>query len=196
MSTTAALPAALEAALARTDDLTAAFDDLMVALCDALSVDRCFLYLRDPDTGIGGVVACASVEDRWPDLRAAPTPEAPDLAVADPLMGWAHRMPGAIYVADIETAGADILDVEFERSGFGHRALVHAPVVDPWPEGGRLLGILEPCVFDTPRLWSPADRALVAAVQGRLSPLAARAIAHGWPGNASEGSSSSGNPAS
>ncbi len=176
--TPAAFPTEIELAFATPGGADAVFDALMAALCTALRADRCFLYLRDPATGWGAVVACAAVEDRWPDLRSDPAPEPPDLAVQDPLMAWAHRSATALFVDDVETAGPDVLDLDFERDGYGHRALVHAPIVDPWPDGA-LLGILEPCVFGAVRHWSEADRALVASVQIRLGPLVAASIASG-----------------
>jgi GAF domain-containing protein len=148
------------------------FASLMPAMVEALDCDRCFLYLRDPRTRRGGTVACASREDRWPDLRRPFEDEPDDLPTLDPLMGLAFRTPEAVFVEDIEAEGPDVLDLAFEREGFGHKALVHAPIYDD----GELVGILEPCTFGAEaHPWTPADRKLVAAVQARLGP-----VAGGW----------------
>jgi GAF domain-containing protein len=92
-----------------------------------------------------------------------------DIATKDPLMLLAFRTPEAVFVEDIETAGSDILNLTYEQEYFGHRALIHAPIYHE----GQLFGILEPCVFETPRVWTDSDRAIIAEVQTRLAPLAA-----------------------
>lgn len=166
---------AIDAAFAAPGGAVAVFDAAMAALGQALRADRCFLYLRDASAGVGAVVACWSAQDRWPDLRGDPAPEPEDLAEQDPLMAWAYRSPNALFVDDIETAGAEVLNVGLERDGFGHRALIHAPIV----VGERMLGILEPCVFEAPRTWTAADQVVVAAVQARLGPIALAAIDDG-----------------
>jgi GAF domain-containing protein len=160
------LPPEIEAAFEH-DDAQEVFDALMPVLCDALSADRCFLYLRDPTTARGGTVACWSPESRWPDVRGPFEPESDDHFTIDPMMGIASRDPVALFIADVETAGPEILNLEYERD-FGHRALIHAPVYDE----GELIGILEPCTFGDPHPWTEADRTLTAAVQERLGPVA------------------------
>jgi GAF domain-containing protein len=161
------LPPAIEAAFA-CEDPQAVFDALMPVLGSALSADRCFLYLRDGSTGRGGTVACWSADARWPDMRRPFEPEMADLMTIDPMMAIAARDPEALLIADVETAGPDILNLEFERSDYGHTALIHAPVYDE----GELIGILEPCTFGGPHPWSEDDRILTAAVQERLGPVA------------------------
>jgi GAF domain-containing protein len=161
------LPSDIEAAFAH-DDATATFDALMPAYCSAVAADRCFLYLRDASTGRGGTVACWSEDGRWPDMRGEFVPEPADLFTLDPMMGIAARQPEALFIDDIETAGPEVLNLEFEQRDFGHRALIHAPVY----ADGELVGILEPCTFGEPHAWSAADRELTAAVQERLGPVA------------------------
>jgi GAF domain-containing protein len=160
------LPPAIEAAF-ESDDAEAVFDAVMPVLCDALSADRCFLYLRDGMTGRGGTVASWSADARGEDMRRPFAPEIDDLFAVDPMMGIASRNPEALFIADVETAGPEILNLEFERD-FGHRALIHAPVYDE----GQLIGILEPCTFGDPHPWTEDDRILTAAVQARLGPVA------------------------
>jgi GAF domain-containing protein len=162
------LPPAIEAAF-ELDDAEAVFDAVMPVLCDALSADRCFLYLRDGTTGRGGTVASWSADARGADMRRPFAPEIDDLFAIDPMMGIASRNPEALFIADVETAGPEILNLEFERD-FGHRALIHAPVYDE----GQLIGILEPCTFGDPHPWTEEDRILTAAVQERLGPVAGK----------------------
>lgn len=140
---------------------------LMPALCHELACDRCFLYLRNPDTRNSQITHCYSVDSQWPDLRGAPKIEPADVGTQDPLMAIAFRTPEAVFVDDIETAGPEVVNLDYEREEFGHRALIHAPIYYE----GKLLGILEPCVFEEPREWTEGDRALTAAVQEKLSPV-------------------------
>ena len=94
-----------------------------------------------------------------------------DLYTADPMMGAGARDPQALFIEDVETAGPDVLNLEFEKD-FLHRALIHAPVYDE----GQFLGILEPCTFGEPHVWTEEDRSLTAAVQERLGPVAGKWI--------------------
>lgn len=161
------LPPEIDAAFEHGDP-QAVFDALMEPLTRALAADRCFLYLRDGARGRGGTVACWSDGDAWPDMRRPFEPEIDDLFTVDPMMGIASREPEALFIADVEAEPPEVLNLEFERD-FGHRALIHAPVYDD----GELLGILEPCTFGDPHPWTDHDRALTAAVQARLGPVAA-----------------------
>jgi GAF domain-containing protein len=160
------LPPAIEAVF-ELDDPQEVFDALMPVLCVALSADRCFLYLRDRATGRGGMVASWSADAQWPDMRRPFEAEIDDLFTIDPMMGLASRNPEALFIEDVETAGPEILNLEFELD-FGHRALIHAPVYDE----GQLLGILEPCAFGEPHRWTEDDHSLTAVVQERLGPVA------------------------
>jgi GAF domain-containing protein len=76
------------------------------------------------------------------------------------------RVEDSIFVEDVETASPEVVNVEFERQNFGHRALIHAHVI----RDGQLWGILQPCVFDAPRIWSESDRALINLVIEHLTP--------------------------
>ena len=144
---------------------------LMSAFAKALDCERCIMFLRDPKTDRGRAV------HRWhskpefaldrPDRGWKPNP--PDLAKEDPMYGEALVNPEALYIEDIETAGPSVLDVEYERKYFGHRALVHAPIFHK----GELYGVLEPSSMVKPKKWSAADKALVADVQKKLGPIVA-----------------------
>ncbi len=141
--------------------------DLMSALCQLLDCDRCFLYVRRPKTGQGRITHCYSRSSEYPDLTGGEWVEEGDVAAKDPLMAIAFRTPEAVFVEDIETAGAEVLNLDYEREGFGHRALIHAPIY----HDGELCGILEPCVFGQPRDWTEGDRQITALVQEKVGNL-------------------------
>jgi len=46
--------------------------------------------------------------------------------------------------------------------------LIHAHLCDD----GLLWGVLQPCIFDRPRVWTDFDRQVIAAVTEKISPLA------------------------
>jgi GAF domain-containing protein len=160
------LPPAVSAAFAL-DDPPAVLDALMPALCAALPADRCFVYVRDPATCRGSVVASYSADPQWDDKHRPWAVEPDDLFTFDPLMGIAARTPVAVFIEDVETEGPEIVNIEFERRDYGHTAFVHAPIYDD----GELVGILEPCTFGPARPWTPEDRELIAAVQEQLGPV-------------------------
>jgi GAF domain-containing protein len=144
---------------------------LMPALARALDCERCIMFLRDPKTNRGRAV------HRWASKPAFALqredrgwqPNPPNLADDDPMYAEALVNPEALYIDDIETAGPAILDLDYERKYFGHRALVHAPVYHE----GEMYGVLEPSSMVKPRKWSAADKALIAAVQKKLGPIVA-----------------------
>ncbi|MBW4661999.1 MAG: GAF domain-containing protein [Drouetiella hepatica Uher 2000/2452] len=140
---------------------------LMPALCQALNCDRCFLYLRHPQTGQGRITHCYSRSPDFPDLTGSTWIEEGDVAAKDPLMAIAFRTSEAVFVEDIETAGAEVVNLTYEQEGFGHRALIHAPIYYE----DQLYGILEPCVFGHPRIWTEDDRQITALVQEKLGDL-------------------------
>lgn len=140
---------------------------LMPALCQLLNCDRCFLYIRQPQTGQGRITHCYSRSSEYPNLTGGEWIEEGDVAAKDPLMAIAFRTPEAVFVEDIETAGAEVLNLDYEREGFGHRALIHAPIY----YDGELYGILEPCVFGQPRAWTERDRQITALVQEKVGNL-------------------------
>ncbi len=79
-------------------------------------------------------------------------------------------MKPSVYIEDVDKAAPDVLNRDFERKTFGHRALVHAHV----QADGELWGILQPCVFGKPRQWSPSERAYVERqLPGLLAPIRA-----------------------
>lgn len=161
------LPVQLETIFATMQEPDAIFAALMPALCETLECDRCFLYLRLPETNQGRITHCYRINPKWADLTDADWVDEGNIAEIDPLMEIAFRTPEAIYVDDIEAASREIINLEYEREFFKHRALIHAPVY----QDGKLYAIVEPCVFDHPRQWTDSDRSVTAQIQTRIAPL-------------------------
>lgn len=168
----------LQTLLADARNLSRLFEALMPAICRALSCHRALLFLRDPVTW---QAACTHGWWDKPDHAFARDrgwrKQSEELAMQDPMFAEAMVNPNALYIEDIETAGEDRVNLEFERNEFGHRALIHAPLFD----GEKCYGILEPCVFGHSRVWSNDDRDVTEWLQVRLGPLAAAYVAEHAP---------------
>ncbi|MEB3212330.1 MAG: GAF domain-containing protein [Leptolyngbyaceae bacterium] len=161
--------AKLEQAWTTIDSPEAALKVSVSLLGSLLQCDRCFLYVRSPTLKIGKVPFCwcrtpdiAEIKDA--DWKVEPS----SLPEEDPMFLAALRAEPSIFVEDVETAQPDTLNRQFERENFGHRALVHAHLCSH----DQLWAILQPCVFDQPRLWSENDRALIHQAVRHMSPLA------------------------
>lgn len=148
---------------------TRVMDDILARLGQQLQCDRVFLYLRSPDTQLGRVPFC------WKKQPSVPTiydpdwkPEDPALAKDDPMFAAALKAQPSIFVEDVETASSEVLNREFERQTFGHRALIHAHLCSEQ----ILWGILQACIFGEPRVWSQRDRQLIEQAVTRLTPFA------------------------
>jgi GAF domain-containing protein len=122
-----------------------------------LRADRCFLYVRDPEQGRGRIALVWRLDEAVPDPRHDWQTDTGDLPKEDPLFRAALAAQPSVFVDDVTEAGPEVLNQEFERRTFGHRALVHAHIA----EGGQLWGILQPCVFGHPRHWTAAEREYV-----------------------------------
>ena len=147
----------------------AVFSALVPALGDVLNCDRVFLYLRNPETQIGKVPYCWRRNSNYPEVRDAEWKKEPEsLGEEDPLFAAALRAEPSIFVEDVETANPEIVNKNFEAKEFGHRALIHAHLCSD----GLLWGVLQPCIFDRPRVWTDFDRQVIAAVTEKISPLA------------------------
>lgn len=153
----------------------ALLSELMPALGAALACDRCVLFLRHPQTRLARAThawqrkpeyALAREDKGWREERSS-------LARDDPMFAEALRNPAALFIEDVTTADASVLNRDYEIEHFRHRALVHAPL----HHEGLLYGILEPCVMEAPRAWTAADRELIATVQPRIAPAAAAYVA-------------------
>lgn len=169
-----AVPARIAQIFDATHTPDAALSALMPAVVEALGTDRCFVYMRDP---VRRRVAFTHGYSRLPDWRSfdgGPWQAEPDPArIGEPMLKKAFTDPTALFIEDIETAPAGVLNAALERGYFGHRALVHAPIYHQ----RAFYGILETAVRDRPRVWSTADRALIEWLQPRTARLAAEFLA-------------------
>lgn len=163
------LPAVLEKILATDSEPDAVFSALLPALGEVLQCDRCFLYLRNPQTKIGEIAYCWLSSDRYPDVTDSDwKPEPESLPEEDPLFAAALRAEPSIFVEDVETASPEVVNRDFERENFGHRALIHSHL----RQDGQLWGILQPCVFGQPRIWTEFDRFVIEQVEKEITSLA------------------------
>ena len=168
-------------ALRRWAESDAGFDERLGALmrlyAEAIDCPRCCLFLREPSQGKSRHTHGWWIDERYAIDRKSEWTAEGNIAEEDPMYREAMVNPEALYIDDIETAPPSLLNVEFERKHFGHRALIHAPVYHQ----GEFYGILEPCVFDAPRRWTDADRAITAWAQAQIAPLAAEYVAARGP---------------
>ena len=148
---------------------------LMQVLCGVLDCDRCLLFLRDPiarksrcthgwETDPG--FAFDRPDEGWSE-------EPTTLEADDPMFAEAVKNPEALFIEDIETAPSTLVNAEYERENFKHRALVHAPL----QHDGKLYGVLEPCTMEEPKVWSERDREVTAWTMKKLTPIAMEYIA-------------------
>ncbi len=136
---------------------------------EALHADRCFLCIRNPATRQSRIAFVWRRDETVPDVRPEHrewVDETP-LPAEDPLYAAALAGRPSVYVDDVENAPPSVLNRDFEARTFGHRALIHAHIV----EAGELWGILQPCVFDAPREWVESDRIFLEAFLPRLVPV-------------------------
>lgn len=162
------VPASLRQTLIAAAPPETLFPALMSALGDFLQCDRCFLYLRHPQTRLGRVPFC------WVRHSAIPTvydpdwkPEPESLPDEDPMFAAALATQPSIFIEDVEAASPEVLNTQFERENFGHRALIHAHLC----HAGDLWGVLQPCVFDRPRIWTAAERQVMEEVVQAITPI-------------------------
>lgn len=137
------------------------------AIADKLQVDRCFLYIRDPQARYGQAAFCYCRNLEVPDVSSNKwEQERPEnLEQIDPMFAAALNCQPSIYVEDVETANPNIVNRDFEAKEFGHRALIHGHIC----EEGKLWGILQPCVFNHPRKWTAEDKQIMEITINRLT---------------------------
>lgn len=153
------------------DDSTsdAVLSALLPALGEVLQCDRCFLYFRDPHTRLGRTPYCWRRSPEYPDVSTTEWAKEPEsLPQEDPLFAAALRTEDSIFVEDVETASPLVVNKAFEQENFGHRALIHAHLCFD----GMLWGVLQPCVFGQPRVWTDEDRRAIALVTQKITPVA------------------------
>lgn len=166
--TVLALPTTIQSILNRDSDPDAILAAILPVLGEVLRCDRCFLYLRNPQTNFSKVPFCWRKNQEIPDVSTSNWELDPELLPEeDPLFAAALRTDPSIYIEDVETANPEVVNKDFERRVFGHRALVHAHLC----QNGKLWGILQPCVFGEKRVWSEYDRAIITQLESKLTPL-------------------------
>ncbi len=140
----------------------------MVAIANSLEADRCFLYVRDPETRFGQVASCYCRNPEVPYISKDKWQQEPaDLLARDPMFQAALNCQSSIYVDDVETANPQQVNRDFEAEAFGHRALIHAHIC----EQKQLWGVLQPSVFNRPRQWTTKDRQVIETVLSQITTI-------------------------
>ncbi|MBU7584752.1 MAG: GAF domain-containing protein [Nostoc sp. TH1S01] len=168
--TNSVLPEAVQQVLETYSEPDDIFTAILPIVGEILQCDRCFLYLRNPQTKMGKVGYCWRRNEDIPDVREPDWKLEPEwLPHEDPLFAAALRTAPSIYVEDVETASPEVLNKNYERENFGHRALIHAHLC----QDNQLWGILQPCVFGQPRVWTESDHAFIRQMENKLTSLVA-----------------------
>lgn len=149
--------------------------DLMPAIVEEMKTDRCFIYMRDPIKRQTAFTHGFTPLSGWRSFSGGTWSREPDpQTVGEPMLKKAFSDPTALFIEDIETAAPSVLNKDVERSIFGHRALVHAPIY----HRDVFYGILETAVRKEPRMWSAKDRSLIEWLQPRVARLVAEYLGH------------------
>ncbi|GAA3929492.1 GAF domain-containing protein [Hymenobacter algoricola] len=159
--------AELEAVLAASAPPAEKLQSALELVGQYLRADRCFLYVRDPRQGRGRIAFVWRLDEAVPDPRHDWQNDTGDLPAQDPLFRAALAARPSVFVDDVTEAGPEVLNQEFERTTFGHRALVHAHITAQ----GQLWGILQPCIFGHPHHWTAAERDYLNAAVGVFLPV-------------------------
>jgi GAF domain-containing protein len=148
---------------------------LMQAIAEYLKCDRCFLYLRNPYTRLGRVPFCWTRSDEIPTVYDEDwKPEPESLPDEDPMFAAALATKPSIFVEDVTNASSDVLNAEFERENFGHRALIHGHICFE----NHLWGVLQPCLMNQPRPWTEEERLMFTEIIERITPITVAYIKH------------------
>lgn len=176
MTTLQSLPAAVDQLLAQNQPPAETLNQVVQIVGTTLRTDRCFLYVRRPDAGLGRSAFVWYKDERVPRKNAyQPDWQADtiDLPAEDPLIRAGLNNQPSVFVDDVEAAGPDVLNREFEAETFGHRALMHAHI----QKDGQLWGILQPAVFGHPRPWTSDEKEQIQAILPKLQPVIAAFVA-------------------
>jgi GAF domain-containing protein len=166
------LPAAIDRLLLEGYPPADTLEQVVQHVGQALNADRCFLYVRQPDQARGRSAFCWRKNDQVPKKNTIQPdwqPDTTDLPAEDPLIRAGLNMKPSVYVDDVETAGPDVLNRQFEQETFGHRSLIHAHI----QRDNQLWGILQPSVFGNPRHWTDEEKRQIEAILPRLQPVIA-----------------------
>jgi hypothetical protein len=128
-----------------------------------------FLYLRDPEALVGRVPFCWIKSADIPVIYDPGWKQEPmHLTRDDPMFAAAVHAKPSIFVEDVETADPNVVNLTFERTTFGHRALIHAHV----HHNRQLWGVLQSCVIDQPSVWTIGERHMINQFVDVLAPKA------------------------
>ncbi|MGA0557367.1 GAF domain-containing protein [Larkinella sp. VNQ87] len=172
MKATPPLPTIIEEILRVGQNPAEILNQVVQAVGTTLNADRCFLYVRQPDQGRGRIAFCWRKNKDIPDKNTIQPnwqPDIDDLPTKEPLIRAGLAMKPSVYVDDVETAGPEVLNRQFEQETFGHRALIHAHI----QRDHQLWGVLQPCLFGHPRHWTDQEKAQIEAILPRLQPVIA-----------------------
>ncbi len=170
MTTYKSIPERIDELLAKNQPSDTTLNQVAEQVGNALKADRCFLYVRQPEQHRGRIALCWCKDDSIPNvIQPDWQPDTTDLPNEDPLIRAGLSMKPSVYVDDVETAGPDTLNQDFERKTFGHRALIHAHI----QRDNQLWGILQPCVFGQPRQWTEDEKTQIEAILPTLQPVIA-----------------------
>ena len=167
------LPTPIARILTQASTPEAILSALMPAIGEYLACDRCFVYLRNPQTGRGGVPFCWRQNSNIPEIYNEHWQLEPaGLADEDPMFAAALNTEPSIFVEDVQASDDRLLNRQFEAENFGHRALIHAHLC----HAGQLWGVLQPCIFDRPRHWTHVERATIDLLVVKITPIAVRYV--------------------
>jgi GAF domain-containing protein len=168
MSAFAHLPEEIEKLLTSHQPPEIILEKLLPLVVKTLNADRCFIHVHNPAMGVGRIAFCWCKDTSIPYvLQDEWEPDSATLPQQDPLFAAALRTDPSIFVEDVNTAPPSVLNREFEDKTFGHRALIHAHLV----QDGKLWGILQPAIFGQARQWSADDRKFIEQLVPRVSPV-------------------------
>jgi GAF domain-containing protein len=173
LSRSLALPESIAQIFERDRTPEAVLSELMPAVGKYLECDRCFIYVRDPQTRWGGVPFCWRKNVNIPVVYNEHWQLEPEsLASEDPMFAAALQTQPSIFVEDVLATADRILNRQFEAENFGHRALIHAHLC----HAGQLWGVLQPCVFARPRHWTQVERATIDLLVDKITPIVVRYV--------------------
>ncbi len=176
MTTVQTLPAAIDALIDQGYAPDQTLNEVVETVGTVLNAERCFLYVRQPGQQHGRIAFCWRKDETIPDvIQPDWQPDTTDLPREDPLFRAAIEGRPSVYVDDVETAGPEVLNQEYEHKTFGHRALIHAHI----QRDGQLWGILQPCLFIGPRTWTEIEKTHIEAILPRLQPVIAAYVSAG-----------------
>lgn len=176
MITIDALPATIDELILTGHSSGQTLNQVVECVGMALQADRCFLYVRQPDQGRGRTAFCWRKHQGIPDKNTIQPDwesDTDELPALDPLIRAALAMKPSVYVDDVKTASPQVLNQRFEEETFGHRALIHAHI----QRDNKLWGILQPCMFGSPRHWTDEEKTQIEAILPRLQPVIAAYVA-------------------